>query len=210
MRSILLTILFALSIGCGPGATTTTTPLRDYAGPVRAPSSYGTDFAIDHQITAVHAEGSDTFRALLEKRGDALVMVALGPHGSRAFTLAQEGAAEPRFESQLPRELPFPPRFMLVDVHRTWLVGLDAARADGEHTGELDTPAGPEMLTETWADGRLLSRSFTRRDVEGAIRITYEGGLSPDPSAPPPTRVELDNGWFGYRLVMQNITRRPL
>ncbi|WP_157070313.1 DUF3261 domain-containing protein [Sandaracinus amylolyticus] len=209
MRTILTTILLALALGCGPGATSRTLP-QDYAGPVRAPSTYRADFAIDHQITAVHAEGSDTFRALLEKRGDALVMVALGPHGSRAFTLAQEGDAEPRFESQLPRELPFPPRFMLVDVHRTWLFGLDAARADGAHTDEITTATGPEILDETWADGRLLARSFAREGVEGVIRITYEGGLSPDPSAPPPTRVELDNGWFGYRLVMENITRSPL
>lgn len=199
-------VVAVLLVACGPPAVQ---PVRDYAGPLHAPSTYATDFAIDHRITAVHAEGSDSFRALIEKRGDALVMVALGPHGSRAFTLAQEGD-EVRFESQLPRELPFPPRFMLVDVHRTWLVALDGSRADGTHETTVETSDGPESLTETWADGRLLSRAFTRPDVEGAIRVTYEGGLSPDPAAPPPSRVELDNGWFGYRLVMEGITRRPL
>lgn len=202
----LVVVLLAM-VACGPPPAQG--PARDYAGPLEAPSSYATDFAIDHRITAIHAEGSESFRALLEKNGDRLVMVGLGPHGSRAFTLAQEGD-EVRFESQLPRELPFPPRFMLVDVHRTWLLGLDRPLPDGTHETTVQTSAGPESLTETWADGRLVSRAFTRPDVEGTIRITYEGGLSPDPSAPPPTRVELDNGWFGYRLVMDGITRRGI
>lgn len=203
--------LLILLVCCGPAPGA---PVRDYAGPLRAPSAYAADFAIDHQITAVHAEGSETFRALVEKHGDALVMVGLGPHGSRAFTLAQEGD-EVRFESQLPRELPFPARYMLIDVHRTWLYGLDAPRPDGAHESALETAAGTtELVTETWADGRLLSRVFRRPGDPPdapAIRITYEGGLAPDPaSTPPPSRVELDNQWFGYRLVMENIARRPL
>lgn len=146
MREVSPVLALVCLVACGPSAARG--PVRDESGPLRAPSSYPTDFAIDHQITAIHAEGSDTFRALVEKNGDALVMVALGPHGSRAFTLAQEGD-EVRFESQLPRELPFPPRFMLVDVHRTWLVGLDAPRADGTHQSEIQTPAGVESLTDT-------------------------------------------------------------
>lgn len=207
MRQVSSTMALLVLVACGPAAIQA--PVRDDAGPLEAPSSYASDFAIDHRITAIHAEGSDSFRALIEKRGDTLVMVGLGPHGARAFTLAQAGD-EVRFESQLPRELPFPPRFMLVDVHRTWLLGLDRPLPDGTHRITVETPAGPESLIDTWADGRLVSRSFTRPEVASAIRITYEGGLSPDPSAPPPTRVELDNGWFGYRLVMDGITRRGI
>jgi hypothetical protein len=213
LRMRWVSLLLVLAVGCGPAAGAG--PVREYAGPLGAPSGYATDFAMDHQITAVHAEGSDTFRALVEKRGDALVMVALGPHGSRAFTLAQEGD-EVRFESHLPRELPFPARFILIDVHRTWLIGLDAPREDGSHErtlaigGSPGSPEATETLTETWADGRLQERAFRRPDLDGAIRVTYEGGLSPDPAAPPPARVELDNGWLGYRLVMENISRRAL
>lgn len=202
MRSIALALLLA---ACGsPSAA----PIRDYPGPLHAPSTYPRDFALDQTVTAHHAQGSDTFRAVVEKNGDALVMVGLGPHGGRAFVLAQEGDAI-RFESQLPRELPFPPRYMLLDVHRAWLLGLPGAPlADGEHQGELEG----EEITETWADGRLLARTFRRLDGRpaGLVRITYQGGLSTDLSAEPPTRVELDNGWFGYRLVIEGITLRAL
>lgn len=182
--------------------------VRDYPGTLRSPSSFAGDFALDQTVTAIHPQGRETFRAALEKHGDALVMVGLGPHGGRAFVLAQEGEAV-RFESQLERELPFPPRYMLLDVHRTWLLGLPGAPlADGEHRGTIDD----EEIVETWADGRLLARAFRRLDDQppGQVRITYEGGLSPDLAAPAPTRIELDNEWFGYRLVIEGITRRAL
>ena len=191
---------------CGPPAATA--PAREYPGPLRAPSAYPTELAIDQTVTAIHPQGSDSFRAVIEKRGDTLIMVGLGPHGGRAFVLTQEGD-EIRFESQLPRELPFPARYMLLDVHRAWLLGLAGAPlADGEHRAELEG----EEIVETWADGRMIERTFRRLDGEppGLVRITYEGGLSPDLSADPPSRVELDNGWFGYRLVLEGISRRAL
>jgi hypothetical protein len=199
-------LLFATS--CGPAATA---PVREYTGPLHAPQSYGSaDFAVDHQITAIHAEGQESFRALLEKAHDSLTIVGLGPHGSRAFTLAQEGM-EVRFESNLPREMPFPPRYILIDIHRTWLVGLGEALSDGNHESVIEENGESEAVTETWADGRLLERTFRSvSDANGVIRIHYEGGLSPDPSAPPPTRIELHNERFGYRLVMDNITRTAI
>lgn len=208
MRPSSLAVLpFALALAaCGPPAGAT--PAREYPGPLRAPSAYPTDFVVDQTVTAIHPQGSESFRAVLEKNGDTLVMVGLGPHGGRAFVLAQEGDAI-RFESQLPRELPFPPRYMLLDVHRAWLLGLAGAPlSDGEHRGEVEG----EEIVETWADGRLIQRTFRRLDGEpaGLVRITYEGGLSPDLSADPPSRVELDNGWFGYRLVLEGISRRAL
>lgn len=183
-------------------------PVRDYPGPLRSPAAYEGDFALDQTVTAHHPEGSDSFRAVLEKRGERLVMVGLAPHGARAFVLTQEGE-EVRFESQMPRELPFPPRYMLLDVHRAWLMGLPGAPlADGVHRASEDG----EEIVETWADGRLVARTFRRLDdlPPGLITIAYEGGLSPDLAAPAPARVELDNGWFGYRLVIEGITRRAL
>lgn len=200
--SVALALLLA---ACGSSSTQT---VREYPGPLRAPSAYPRDFALDQTVTAHHLRGSDTFRAIVEKRGDALIMVGLGPHGGRAFVLAQEGERI-RFDSQLPRELPFPPRYMLLDVHRAWLLGLAGAPLpDGEHRASLEG----EEIVESWADGRLRSRTFRRLDGHpaGLIRIEYEGGLSPELEAEPPSRVELDNGWFGYRLVIEGISLRPL
>jgi hypothetical protein len=191
-----------------PACGSTGRIVRDDPGVLLRPSAYAGDFALDQTVTAVHAEGSETFRAVLEKRGDRLVMIGLGPHGGRAFVLTQRDG-EIEFESHLPRELPFPPRFMLLDVHRTWLTGLDVPPpADGELREQIE---GEERI-DTWQGGRLLARSYRRLDgaIEGRIQITYEGGLSPDRSAPPPSRVTVDNGWFGYRLEIRGITLRPL
>jgi len=181
---------------------------RDDPGTVRAPRSYPHDVRIEHTVTAVHARGRHTFRAILEKRGDALVLVGLGPHGGRAFVLAQEGETI-RFESHLPQELPFSPRYMLLDVHRVWFLGIfGAPRHEGEHRAEIEG----EEVVEHWADGRLVSRAFRRLDGRppGWIRIAYHGGLSPDPASDAPERIELDNDRLGYRLIIEHITRMPL
>jgi hypothetical protein len=199
-------ILALLSIACGAPAQAGPPPRPP--GVLHSPADYATDFVIDQRVTASFEEEQQSFRAILEKHGDSLVMVGLGPHGGRAFVLTQHGT-EVSFESQLPRELPFPPEYMLLDVHRAWLVALPGAPlADGEHQGTIDD----EEVTETWADGRMLTRSFRRLDgtPPGLLTITYEGGLTPALDAPAPTRVVLENGWYGYRLELDELTRRAL
>jgi hypothetical protein len=200
-------------VGCGPGAQARPTTPRPI-GTLHRPSHYATDFTVDQQVTAEHAGGSESFRAILEKRGDRLVMIGLGPHGGRAFVLTQEGEAV-SFDSQMPRELPFPPEYMLMDVHRTWLVGIpregDAPLPDGRHEAVVDG----ENVAEEWSGGRLVSRSFailTSNLAYWSVRITYEGGLDPRPSEPAPTRVILESHPAPdqhYRLILDALTRSP-
>jgi hypothetical protein len=61
-------------------------------------------------------------------------------------------------------------------------------------------------------NSRVLKWAFERLDgvPPGRITITYEGGLDPAPSSVPPTRIELDNAWFGYRLVLEGLSIQPL
>lgn len=205
VRAPLLSIALVLS-ACG--APHREAPPPAPPGVLHAPSTYASDFAIDQRVTASFGEEAQSFRAVVEKHGDSLVMVALGPTGGRAFVLAQHGT-EVSFESHLPRELPFPPEYMLFDVHRTWLVGLpDAPLPDGVHRGVIDE----EEIEETWAQGRLTQRTFRRLDAHppGLLTITYEGGLDPHVDQPAPTRVVVDNGWFGYRLELDQLTRHAL
>ena len=199
-------IAMLVLVGCG--GPRVAQPPPEYPGVLHAPSAYSADFAIDQRVTAVWHEESQSFRAVVEKHGDSLVMVGLGPHGGRAFTLVQQGE-EVRFESHMDRELPFPPRYVLLDVHRAWLMGLPGAPlADGEHRGELDG----EEIVETWSGGRLMTRTFRRLDgaPAGLASITYEGGLDPRPTEAAPTRVGRENGWFGYRLVIEDLVRRAI
>jgi hypothetical protein len=203
MRFVVVALML---VACGAPARTMPPPTPP--GVLHAPSDYAGDFAVDQRVTAEFQGDAQSFRAVIEKQGDAITMVALGPTGGRAFVLAQHGH-DVTFESHLPRELPFPPEYMLLDVHRTWLVALPGAPlADGSHVGEIDG----EEVTELWADGRIQTRTFRRLDgtPPGLLTITFEGGLDPRVDQPAPSRVVLDNGWFGYRLVLDALTRTPL
>jgi hypothetical protein len=212
VRSAFPALVVLALVACG-GPRERTTPPPAPPGVLHAPSEYAGDFALDQRVTIgfTRPDGSQDeqgFRAVIEKRGDGIVMVALGPHGGRAFVLTQRGT-DVRFESHLPEELPFPPEYMMFDVHRTWLVGVPGAPlADGEHSAAVDG----EEIVETWSGGRLQSRSFRRLDgvPAGLVTITYEGGLDPSLDAAAPTRVVMENGWFGYRIVLDELTRRAL
>ena len=128
--------------------------------------------------------------------------------GGRAFVLTQEGDAV-SFESQMPRELPFPPEFMLMDVHRTWLRGIpregSAPLPDGEH----DAVVEGENVHEVWSGGRLLSRSFhilTSNLAYWSVAITYEGGLG---ATELPSRVIVESHPApdqSYRLILENLS----
>jgi hypothetical protein len=205
-----LVCALVVTIGCGPpaGSERGTTPVHPI-GTLHAPAAYGFELTIDQDVTAEHVGGSESFRAVLEKRGERLVMVGLGPHGGRAFVLTQDGT-EVHFESQMPRELPFPPEFMLMDIHRTWLRGLPresgASLPDGRHEDFLEG----ENVSEVWAAGRLLERHYAILASNLAwwsVHITYEGGLGADGSLP--TRVVVDSTPAPdqhYRLVLSSLS----
>lgn len=202
-----LVLVATIALGCGPTAPREGTTPRPI-GTLHAPGHYARELTIDQQVTAEYGSSSETFRAVLEKRGDRLVMVGLGPHGGRAFVLTQEGERVD-WESEMPRELPFPPEFMLMDIHRAWLGGLPreggAPLADGEHEQVVDG----ENVREVWEGGRLLSRSFhilTSNQAYWSVDITYEGGLG---GGTLPTRIVIDEAPTAtqrYRLVLTSLS----
>jgi hypothetical protein len=204
-----LTATLALA-SCGGPARPPDGPPPEYPGELadpsalRSPEVLGEAFALEQRVRSEYPDGAQEFRAVLQKRGDSLILVGFGPHGGRGFVLSQRGA-EVDFESHLPHELPFPPRFMLQDIQRTWFRGLSGPLPDGEHRAEIDG----EEVVERWEDGRLRERTFRRLDgrPEGVIRITYEDGLGGEA---PPERVVLENGWFGYRLVLTTLSHQVI
>lgn len=197
-----------VSIACGPPPVAAPPP--EYPGALapisalRSPSALGDAFVLEQRVRSESPAGENEFRAVLQLRGDTMTLVGLGPHGGRGFVLTQRGE-EVDFESHLPEELPFPPSNMLKDIQRAWFVGLEGPLADGEHR----EVRGEEEIVERWSDGRLLTRTFRQVDgePEGTLRVTYEGGLGGD--APPPS-VTLDNGWFGYRLILTTLSHQRI
>lgn len=144
-------------------------------------------------------------QVVLQKRGAELTLIGLTPFGSKAFVI-QQGPQGVRSQTIMTGALPFPPEFMLLDVHRALFMGLSQGPgADGERRGEREG----EAISETWAGGRLLRRSFRRLDrrPKGTITIEYVGGMAGEQA---PAKIVVDNGWFGYRVEISTISWQPI
>jgi len=191
-----------------------TTPRRvlteaDYPGELRQPEALGKDLLWQQRVTASWGEGEERgFDAAVQKQGAKLTVIGMSPLGQAGFVLIQD-ATGVTFENHTDMHLPFPARFVLLDVQRTffpWLpsVGTPAA---GERTGIV---AG-EQVVEVHAAGRLVERRFTRLDGKpaGTIVVRYEW---PDTDAGriAPRRAVLDNGWFGYRMTVDTHSEAEL
>lgn len=201
-------LLAGATIACGPSmpAEAPEGELR-YPGILHAPGELSPDFAVEQHVEIRKGEGTGGFDAVLQKRAGELVIVGLGPMGIRAFTLKQVGD-EAVFEQAMGPKFPFPPRNVLVDIHRAFFKRLPAPPGgfpDGVHEGELDE----ERVVETWRGGELRERAYHRPSFRpGAVRVTYGPGCRADRCEP--ATVRIDNGWFGYRLDIENRSFTPL
>ncbi len=205
-RACRASVVLLLVAACG--GTSQPTPaqgLDAYPTTIANVNALPGDFMFEQEVTMRHPEGENTFRAVLQKRGDTLMMLGLGPHGGRAFLLQQVGD-EVSFERFVPMELPFPPEFILYDVHRSWL--METGLTDSGHIEQ-----NGERISDTFAEGRLSRRSYERLDGSpaGEIVVRYEGGLPPGApyTAEPPNAV-LENRWFGYEAHVRTLRWQAL
>lgn len=204
MRAVAAALLAGLLASCATTQTARPAP-PPYPGNLLLPSQLGDDFMLRQTLEADYGDQGIKFSAVLQKTGDSLLMLGLTPFGTRAFKLEQTGE-EVSFEKYVPKEMPFPPRYMLLDLQRTLFIGLPGPpHADGEHCAQHDG----ETITETWSAGALRRRTFRRDDATppGAITIDYGEGMRP--GAVPKT-IRFDNGWFGYSLVITTTEQRKL
>lgn len=176
-------------------------------GVLHPPSEFPGAFLDRQTITARYGDWTARFDAVLQKRGDELVLLGLTPFGSRAFVLKQVGL-DVTYESFVPQELPFPPRYILFDVHRVFFGGALGGAAPPD--GDLSTTRDGEILSERWQGGRLLRRRFRRANGEppGEIVVDYDGGMPP--GGPPPPHITFANGWYGYRLDITTVSHQAL
>ena len=184
--------------GAAMAACASPAPPGTYPGELLDPAEIAGDFVIRQHIQGAYGEREVSFDAVVQKQGDTLLVLTLTPYGSRALLVEQRGH-EVRVESFIPREQPFDPRFILLDVQRTFLLGLpDPPREDGDHKARV----GEEIVREHWQGGRLYERRFARRDrrIRGEIIVSYEGGYVRGEA--PPT-ITLVNEWLGYRLTLR-------
>ena len=175
-------------------------------GILLAPATYPGDFLDRQRIVATYKGRTAAFDAVVQKKGDELTLVGLTPFGSRAFAIRQVGGVA-SFESFVPQTLPFPARYILVDVERVFFPWTDAPPPpDGERRFSRDS----EAVAERWEGGKLRRRTFARADGRppGAIVIDYDGGMAP--GGTPPPHVSFNNGQYGYHLDITTLSHQPL
>ncbi|MFO7562547.1 MAG: DUF3261 domain-containing protein [Enhygromyxa sp.] len=181
----------------------------EYPGELISTEVMTRDFLARQQLSGRFGEREFKFEAVLQLRDGTLTVLGLTPFGTKAFVLEQTGT-EVSFKPLIDRELPFPPEYMLQDIHRAWFWHLrlpwgDQPPAEASPSVEI---AG-ERVRETWTENGLVRRTFERLDGarEGVIRVDYMGGHR---SGRPAKQVVLDNGWFGYRLEITTTQWREL
>jgi hypothetical protein len=195
-----------LFVGCA--SRSAQAPPPPYTGPLDFPDEGVADFFDRQRIVATYEGHSFAFDAVLQKRGNELTLLGLTPFGSRAFVVTQKGAAV-SFQTYVGTSLPFPPQYMLIDVHRVFFPHVgpgDAAASPGEHTFSSDG----EVITETWRDGRVSERTFSRADGRPAGRIVIHYDETMDEEGGHPHHVVLNNGWYGYRLDITTVSHKQL
>ena len=115
------------------GAGASTIPADASPGILPPPDAIPGTFTVRQKIVAHSAHGGGSFEAVLQKEPGKLTLLGLTPYGARAFLLEQSAAGGVKLTSYMPRQLPFSPDFVLMDIHRVldaWLGPPPAA--DGE------------------------------------------------------------------------------
>lgn len=185
------------------------TPKSGYPGELISTDAMQPDFLARQQLSGKFQDREFKFEAVLQLRNGTLTVLGLTPFGTKAFVLEQTGT-EVSFKPLIDREIPFPPEYMLQDIHRAWFWHVQLPWGDeppSEQNPSVEV-AG-ERVTETWTENGLVRRTFERLDGarEGMIRIDYLGGHR---TGRPAKQVVLDNGWFGYRLEITTTEWREL
>jgi hypothetical protein len=164
------------------------------------PDSIPGTFALRQKLTATSPKGGGSFEAVLQKQPGTLTLLGLTPYGSRAFLL-QQTKGDVQFTKYVPRELPFAPTFLLLDIHRVLATWLGPPLATGDRSGQV----GDEAIHERWQDGKLIERTFTstgtRAQPPGTITITYAGYGAANVAS----HITLRNARLDYRVDIETV-----
>lgn len=196
LRSVLLIGLVA---ACVSPRVTTVRGDAEYPGELRPGAALGAEVLWRQTVRARWAEGEESFDAAVQVVEGEFLVLGLSPAGQVGFVLRYADGAV-TVENHSGRDLVIPARSVLLDVQRAlfpWIEG--PVPTDGERIAERFG----ERIEERYEDGLLRERSFERLDgvPAGAVVVRYEWPTSgPNRLAPP--RLELDNGWFGYTLLV--------
>jgi hypothetical protein len=198
---VLLVLAAALAAGCGPSgrAVSASAVALPYPCALRPLATLSPDFTVQQHIVATGHGKSGGFDAVLQKKGDTLVLVGLVA-GVRAFVLKQEGLRI-SFEQSMGPPMPFPASYAVIDIHRAYYKRLprpDDAAPSGVIRGALDG----EAVEESWSNGSLTERRFSRPGQTGVVRVEYGPGCTAARCLP--AWVRIVNEWLDYTVRVDN------
>lgn len=153
------------------------------------------DFIVHQRVHASFGERKMVFQAVIQKAEGRLTIVALTLQGTRLFTLEQSGTTV-RFERYTKSELPFSPRHILVDIHRSYFRSLASPPASGRRVAS----SGGELLRETWRRGQLVERTIEIIEAKRPERITIRYGAGG--ASLLERSIRYHNGYLDYTLVV--------
>ena len=201
MRASALALLLtgALAAGCAHKPPPHPPVAPPTAAELPPPDAIPGQFAVRQKLTATSPKGGGSFEAVLQKTPGTLTLVGLTPYGSRAFLLTQT-KGDVQFTKYVPRDLPFPPTFMLLDIHRVLGQWLGPPLASGERSGQV----GDETVHERWQGGKLIERTFVsaRSTPPGQITISYAGYGAASSFA---GHITLQNARLDYRIAIDTV-----
>lgn len=193
--------LLAITLASCSGTTNQPRNDLDYPGTLQSATRLPVEAVWQQRVTAAwQAPGEERqergFDAALQRSGDSLTVIGLSPMGSVGFSI-QQSPTGIDVVNNMPEQMVIPPRFILLDVQRAFFPWMDDPITTGMRMGHKDD----EIISETFANGRLTKRTFARlnQQPKGLITIRYEWGK---PEWALPTKAILDNAWFGYELTI--------
>lgn len=177
------------------GADSTTMAVS--AGPLLPVDAMGADFFEEQDVRLQWGDRTFRFRAVLQKRGPRLELIALDPHARPAFKIAYEDDRV-TMENFTDRSFPFAPEYMLADVQKAFAAWpMDAQLESEEQTVRVGAWEGLRY-EEVWQDGARQTRHFHRDDVDVTTEVTVH--FDAFDAGGQPSSVRVENGWFGYTL----------
>ncbi len=203
LRTQIWACLWVAVVGCAPAVRAPAPKAAVSQNQLVPPLGFGPDMLLRQRLHGRFGNKKFELECVLQVVEQTLTIVGVTPFGTRAFVLTQDGGTH-TFEKLIDREMPFDPERILEDVHRVFFRGLPAS------TSEVATGIqGEERVTERRSkQGVLTERTFERLDGQppGVVRVTFGG-----PNAPlVPEHVEIDNGWYGYTLDIDNVVQQSL
>lgn len=161
------------------------------------------DFILRQQITVYwHHDMKKGFDAVLQKQGATMTLVGLGPMGSVGFTLTQKEESLD-VSNRTGQVLRFDPRHIIADIQRV-LYPWSPAPLRCDQTCTFSYEVHQTRIQEYWRYGHLSKRVFIRLSDGNPERIVVRYGHWGSHKITP-ARVQLDNGWYGYRLEIATI-----